>query len=129
MPHEPYGKFTWRLENFSDISKRELRSSVFEVGSYKWCVFQSPRKGPHHQRVAIRCVKVCVCYMRDMWHNHQHCGWQILTHDTTKHCSFLMPMTRDVSDTDCHQHRKALHEDEFVCNINTPASCDVGDCQ
>ena len=36
MPHELYGKFTWRLENFSEISKRELRSSVFEVGNYKW---------------------------------------------------------------------------------------------
>ena len=38
-PHPPelYGKFTWKIENFSEISKRELRSNVFEVGSYKWC--------------------------------------------------------------------------------------------
>jgi hypothetical protein len=33
-----YGKFTWKIENFSEISKRELRSNVFEVGGYKWCV-------------------------------------------------------------------------------------------
>ena len=33
-----YGKFTWTIENFSEISKRELRSNVFEVGGYKWCV-------------------------------------------------------------------------------------------
>jgi hypothetical protein len=37
LPHEMYGKFTWRIEDFSEISKRELRSNVFEVGSYKWC--------------------------------------------------------------------------------------------
>ena len=37
-PSELYGKFTWKIENFSEISKRELRSTVFEVGSYKWCV-------------------------------------------------------------------------------------------
>lgn len=35
-PHELYGKFTWKIENFSEISKRELRSNVFDVGSYKW---------------------------------------------------------------------------------------------
>ena len=33
-----YGKFTWKIENFSEISKRELRSNVFEVGGMKWCV-------------------------------------------------------------------------------------------
>lgn len=36
-PAALYGKFTWKIENFSEISKRELRSTVFEVGSYKWC--------------------------------------------------------------------------------------------
>lgn len=36
-PHELYGKFTWKIENFSEISKRELRSNVFDVGNYKWC--------------------------------------------------------------------------------------------
>lgn len=35
-PMDLYGKFTWKIENFSEISKRELRSNVFEVGSYKW---------------------------------------------------------------------------------------------
>eukprot|EP00803_Ostreobium_quekettii_P010629 evm.model.scf_3047.3 EVM.evm.TU.scf_3047.3 scf_3047:6484-7042(-) len=35
LPHELYGKFTWKIENFSETSKRELRSTVFEVGSYK----------------------------------------------------------------------------------------------
>ena len=37
-PHELYGKFTWKIENFSETSKRELRSNVFDVGNYKWCV-------------------------------------------------------------------------------------------
>lgn len=38
QPSDLYGKFTWKIEKFSEISKRELRSTVFEVGSYKWCV-------------------------------------------------------------------------------------------
>lgn len=37
-PGDLYGKFTWRIEKFSEISKRELRSTVFEVGGYKWYV-------------------------------------------------------------------------------------------
>ena len=37
-PQQLYGRFTWKIDNFSEISKRELRSNVFEVGSYKWCV-------------------------------------------------------------------------------------------
>ena len=38
QPMDLYGKFTWKIENFSEISKRELRSNVFEVGGMKWCV-------------------------------------------------------------------------------------------
>lgn len=45
-----YGKFTWKIENFSEISKRELRSNVFEVGGYKWCV-------PRTRRLAERCER------------------------------------------------------------------------
>ena len=37
QPSELYGKFTWRIEKFSEVSKRELRSNTFEVGTYKWC--------------------------------------------------------------------------------------------
>mmetsp|Transcript_12537 Transcript_12537/g.35224 ORF Transcript_12537/g.35224 Transcript_12537/m.35224 type:complete len:1065 (+) Transcript_12537:198-3392(+) len=42
-PADLYGKFTWKIENFSDISKRELRSNVFEVGSYKWYILVYPQ--------------------------------------------------------------------------------------
>jgi len=31
-----YGRYTWKIEKFSQITKRELRSSAFEVGGYKW---------------------------------------------------------------------------------------------
>uniref|UniRef100_A0A0E0RJK3 MATH domain-containing protein n=1 Tax=Oryza rufipogon TaxID=4529 RepID=A0A0E0RJK3_ORYRU len=34
-PSELYGKFTWRIDNFSQINKRELRSNSFDVGGYK----------------------------------------------------------------------------------------------
>jgi hypothetical protein len=36
------GRFTWKIDTFSEISKRELRSNVFEVGSYKWCAACPP---------------------------------------------------------------------------------------
>ena len=35
-PNELFGKFTWKIERFSEISKRELRSAQFDVGDYKW---------------------------------------------------------------------------------------------
>ena len=35
-PSELYGKYTWKIEKFSEINKRELRSNQFEVGGYKW---------------------------------------------------------------------------------------------
>ncbi|KAK9819464.1 hypothetical protein WJX74_009144 [Apatococcus lobatus] len=41
-PKELYGKFTWKIENFSEVSKRELRSAVFEVGQYKWYILVYP---------------------------------------------------------------------------------------
>eukprot|EP00873_Tetraselmis_striata_P038610 jgi/Tetstr1/458874/TSEL_004382.t1 len=42
-PADLYGKFTWKIENFSDISKRELRSNIFEVGNYKWYILVYPQ--------------------------------------------------------------------------------------
>eukprot|EP00798_Chlamydomonas_sp_ICE-L_P015975 gene15975-22105_t len=42
-PHELYGKFTWKIENFSETSKRELRSNVFDVGGYKWYILVYPQ--------------------------------------------------------------------------------------
>lgn len=35
-PGDLYGRFTWKIDKFSDINKRELRSNTFEVGNYKW---------------------------------------------------------------------------------------------
>ncbi|XP_078436714.1 TNF receptor-associated factor homolog 1a-like isoform X2 [Wolffia australiana] len=42
-PSDLYGKFTWKVEGFSQISKRELRSNVFEVGGYKWYILIYPQ--------------------------------------------------------------------------------------
>lgn len=42
-PSDLYGKFTWKIENFSQISKRELRSNMFEVGGYKWYILVYPQ--------------------------------------------------------------------------------------
>ncbi|XP_024035879.1 TNF receptor-associated factor homolog 1b isoform X2 [Citrus clementina] len=42
-PSELYGKYTWRIEKFSQISKRELRSNAFEVGGYKWYILIYPQ--------------------------------------------------------------------------------------
>lgn len=42
-PTELYGKFTWRIDNFSQINKRELRSNSFDVGGYKWYILIYPQ--------------------------------------------------------------------------------------
>ncbi|KAK1296719.1 MATH domain-containing protein [Acorus calamus] len=42
-PSDLYGKFTWKIENFSTITKRELRSNAFEVGGYKWYILIYPQ--------------------------------------------------------------------------------------
>ncbi|OWM68142.1 hypothetical protein CDL15_Pgr016342 [Punica granatum] len=42
-PSELYGKYTWKIEKFSEITKRELRSSAFEVGGYKWYILIYPQ--------------------------------------------------------------------------------------
>ncbi|XP_042484059.1 TNF receptor-associated factor homolog 1b-like [Macadamia integrifolia] len=42
-PSELYGKFTWKIDNFSQINKRELRSNAFEVGGYKWYILIYPQ--------------------------------------------------------------------------------------
>ncbi|KAB5537624.1 hypothetical protein DKX38_015157 [Salix brachista] len=42
-PSELFGKFTWKIENFSQINKRELRSDAFKVGGYKWYILIYPQ--------------------------------------------------------------------------------------
>ncbi|OIV90647.1 hypothetical protein TanjilG_01728 [Lupinus angustifolius] len=42
-PSELYGKHTWKIEKFSQISKRELRSNAFEIGGYKWYILIYPQ--------------------------------------------------------------------------------------
>ncbi|MBA0733426.1 hypothetical protein Gogos_017447 [Gossypium gossypioides] len=40
---ELYGKYTWKIEKFSQINKRELRSNAFEIGGYKWYILIYPQ--------------------------------------------------------------------------------------
>ncbi|XP_014513500.1 MATH domain-containing protein At5g43560 isoform X1 [Vigna radiata var. radiata] len=42
-PSELFGRYTWKIEKFSQITRRELRSSPFEVGSYKWYILIYPQ--------------------------------------------------------------------------------------
>ncbi|CAK9152169.1 unnamed protein product [Ilex paraguariensis] len=42
-PSELYGKYTWKIDKFSQINKRELRSNPFEVGGYKWYILIYPQ--------------------------------------------------------------------------------------
>lgn len=57
QPMDLYGKFTWKIENFSEISKRELRSNVFEVGGMKWCVTNNTLSRFHAARVGRKSRK------------------------------------------------------------------------
>lgn len=75
-PSDLYGRFTWKIENFSTINKRELRSNAFEVGGYKWyetffshshfAILYFPSFYRHATRSVLtqlfcRCVFVDVC--------------------------------------------------------------------
>ncbi|XP_022145167.1 MATH domain-containing protein At5g43560 [Momordica charantia] len=42
-PSELYGKHTWKIQKFSQLNKRQLRSNAFEVGGYKWYVVLYPQ--------------------------------------------------------------------------------------
>lgn len=41
-PHSLYGSFTWKVPKFHEVSKRELKSSSFSVGPYKWYILVYP---------------------------------------------------------------------------------------
>jgi hypothetical protein len=85
-PNELFGKFTWKIENFSEISKRELRSNVFDVGNYKWCA-----------RAASQCGRLqpapASCSLRSL---HGRAGTSSSTPRaamcaTTSRCSYASP--------------------------------------
>ncbi|XP_010522489.1 PREDICTED: MATH domain-containing protein At5g43560-like [Tarenaya hassleriana] len=42
-PSELYGRHTWKIDKFSEINKRELRSSAFAVGGFKWYILIYPQ--------------------------------------------------------------------------------------
>ncbi|KAJ9547424.1 hypothetical protein OSB04_019967 [Centaurea solstitialis] len=42
-PSELYGKYTWKIDKFSQINKSVLRCNEFEVGGYKWYILMYPR--------------------------------------------------------------------------------------
>ena len=41
-PHSLYGSFTWKVPKFKEAAKRELKSSSFSVGPYKWYILVYP---------------------------------------------------------------------------------------
>ncbi|KAI4304006.1 hypothetical protein MLD38_039578 [Melastoma candidum] len=42
-PSDLFGKHKWEIEKFSQINKRELRSSIFDAGGYKWYILIYPQ--------------------------------------------------------------------------------------
>ncbi|KAL0649051.1 hypothetical protein Bca4012_091741 [Brassica carinata] len=42
-PSQLFGKHKWKIEKFSEIKKRELRSNHFEAGGYKWYILIYPQ--------------------------------------------------------------------------------------
>ncbi|KAI3821003.1 hypothetical protein L1987_08559 [Smallanthus sonchifolius] len=36
-------KYTWKVDKFSQVSKRALHSNAFEVGDYKWYILIYPQ--------------------------------------------------------------------------------------
>jgi len=80
-PNALFGKFTWRIENFSEISKRELRSSQFDVGEYKWCVGFFLKV---HSALAAQQLKVWLLSAGTFW-----CTPKVVTSATTCPCFFV----------------------------------------
>ncbi|KAF8715853.1 hypothetical protein HU200_026807 [Digitaria exilis] len=42
-PSTLFGRYTWRIENFSKEKKREMKSDPFEAGGYKWYILVYPQ--------------------------------------------------------------------------------------
>ncbi|RLM92764.1 MATH domain-containing protein [Panicum miliaceum] len=42
-PSGLFGRYTWRIENFSKEKKREMKSEPFEAGGYKWYILVYPQ--------------------------------------------------------------------------------------
>ncbi|CAA7057375.1 unnamed protein product [Microthlaspi erraticum] len=42
-PSELFGRHTWKIEKFSEINERELRSDVFEIGGHHWFIMIYPQ--------------------------------------------------------------------------------------
>ncbi|KAK1430403.1 hypothetical protein QVD17_13111 [Tagetes erecta] len=42
-PSALYGKYTWKIEKYSQINRRELRSNTFVVGGHEWYILIYPR--------------------------------------------------------------------------------------
>ncbi|CAM0883395.1 unnamed protein product [Alopecurus aequalis] len=42
-PRNLFGRFTWRIENFSKEKKREMKSEPFEAGGFKWYILVYPQ--------------------------------------------------------------------------------------
>ena len=43
QPSDLYGKYTWTVGQFAEVSKRELRSGTFEAGGFKWYILVYPQ--------------------------------------------------------------------------------------
>ncbi|KAL0737052.1 hypothetical protein Bca4012_013262 [Brassica carinata] len=50
---ELYGKHTWKIENYSENYKRELRSDVFDAGGYKWYISIYPTRWDDCNHLAV----------------------------------------------------------------------------
>ncbi|XP_021312288.1 MATH domain-containing protein At5g43560 isoform X3 [Sorghum bicolor] len=42
-PSDLFGRYTWKIENFSKEKKREMKSEPFEAGGYKWYILVYPQ--------------------------------------------------------------------------------------
>ncbi|KAK3165604.1 hypothetical protein QOZ80_1AG0035330 [Eleusine coracana subsp. coracana] len=42
-PSDLFGRYTWRIENFSKEKNREMKSEPFEAGGYKWYILVYPQ--------------------------------------------------------------------------------------
>ncbi|TVU49317.1 hypothetical protein EJB05_00625 [Eragrostis curvula] len=94
-PSELYGKFTWRIDNFSQINKRELRSNSFDVGGFKWYILIYPQGCDVCNHLSLfLCVanhdKLLPDTLHRFWKKEHDWGWKKFMELSKLHDGFVV---------------------------------------
>uniref|UniRef100_A0A0D3EUP0 MATH domain-containing protein n=1 Tax=Oryza barthii TaxID=65489 RepID=A0A0D3EUP0_9ORYZ len=80
-PSDLFGRYTWRIENFSKEKKREMKSEPFEAGGYKWYILVYPQGCDVSNHLSLfLCVanhdKLLPDTLHKFWKKEHDWGWK-----------------------------------------------------